>query len=286
MTEIQLTTSYGMLAIPMNKILSFTPGLDSREALDQNIKKLIETIGSEQYNDRELAKRDLIELGVAVQDELRTALAAEKNAGRIKTLKGILEKIEEESLDADENSTQTKAGLVRRDTVVTTKFSATGTISPKEFKIQSKFGQLTVKLADIQKAVRPVQQSLQITKSVDVGGQYIVQKSQLNTRITVKRGDRITIRGEGQLTMSPWGSNSRSTPDGDANQYGWYVPGIPGGALLAKIGTSGQPFKIGSKHTFTAKRSGVLYLAIGMNSGQSNSTFPGGYKAKIQLKRD
>ncbi len=285
-TEIQLTTSYGMLTIPVSKILSFTPGLDSRRSLDENIKRLIEQIGSEQFNERELAKRELTDMGVAVQDELRKALAQEKNDSRIKVIKVILEKIEEEALEADEDSRPAKVGLLRNDTVATAKFTATGKISPKEFKIQSKFGQLIVKLADIQKATRPVQQALEITKTVTVGGQYIIQKSQLSTKISVKRGDRITIRAEGQLTMSPWGSNNRSTPDGDGNQYGWYVPGIPGGALVAKIGTSGQPFKVGSKQTFTAKRSGVLYLAIGMNSSQASSTFPGGYKAKIQLKRD
>ncbi len=285
-TVIQLTTSYGMLTIPVDKILSFTPGLNSRKTLDKNIKELIEQVGSQQYNERELAKRELTDLGVAVRDEIRSALATDKNASRIKELKAILEKIDEDALEADEDSRQVKVGLVRRDTVATTKFTATGTISPNEFRIQSKFGQLTVKLADIQKATRPVQQVREITKSVTVSGQYIIQKRQLSTKFKVKRGDRITIRASGQLTMSPWGSNNRSTPDGDSNQYGWYVPGIPGGALVGKIGSNGQPFKIGSKHTFTAKRSGVLYLAIGMHSGQANSNFPGGYKAKIQLKRD
>ena len=61
---------------------------------------------------------------------------------------------------------------------------------------------------------------------------------------------------------------------------------IAGYRVLAKIGSGGQLFMIGSKQTFIAKRSGVLYLAIGMSSAQSSSKFLGGYKAKIHLKRD
>ena len=57
-----------------------------------------------------------------------------------------------QAIEAQEDSTLVQVDLVRRDTVMTTKFTATGTISPKEFKIQSKFGQLTVRLSDIQKA--------------------------------------------------------------------------------------------------------------------------------------
>ena len=285
-TEIQLTTSYGVLTIPVRKILGFTPGLDSRQSLDNRIKRLLEKVGSLEYNEREMAKRELLNLGVAVRDEIRSLLATEKNARRIRALKAILDKIEEQAAESEEESSQSQIGLVRPDTVVTSRFTARGRISPQEFTVQCKFGQLTVRLSDIQKANRPFQRAGEITKSVTVSGQYIIQKKQLNTHVSIRRGDRVSIRATGQITMSPWGSNRRSTPDGSASQFGTYMTGIPTGALVGKIGTDGQPFKIGSKHTFTAKRSGILYLAIGMSSGQVSGNFPGQYKAKIRLNRD
>lgn len=285
-TEIQLMTSYGTLTIPIQKILSLTPGLNSRPSLDDGIQLLIDKIGSLKYNERELARRGLTDLGMAVRAEIVRALATAKDPHRIRELNSILENIEQQVIEAEEEATTVQVGLVRPDTVVTSKFTATGTISPRQFKIQSKFGQLTVRLADIRKAIRPLQRAIEITKSVTVSGKYVVQKKSLNTDINVERGDRITIRASGQLTMTPWGSTSRSTPDGNASQFGQYRPGIPSGALMGKIGTGGKPFKIGSKHTFTATRSGTLYLAIGMSASQASSNFPGSYQAKIHLKRD
>ena len=89
----------------------------------------------------------------------------------------------------------------------------------------------------------------------------------------------------GNITMSPWGSNASSGPEGMPN-YGWYVNGsIPGGALVYRIGDKGQILKAGSRVSFTAKTSGTLQLAIGMMPEYSNEgyNFPGEYKAKIKV---
>ncbi len=285
-SEIQLTTSYGTLTIPVRKILSFTPGLNSRRSLDDGIRLLIETVGSLQYDERELARRGLTELGVAVRDEIVSALVTEKNARRIKELQAILERIEEHESEDQQDQAAVPSSLLRRDQVVTAKFTATGTIAPQLFKIQSKFGPLTVSMADILKAHRPRRRAMEITTSVTVSGQYIIQKKQFSTEISVMRGDRMTIRAAGELTMTPWGSAARSTPDGNASRFGLYTRGIPCGALLGRIGLGGRPFLIGSQQTFTAKRSGTLYLAIGVDSSRSGNNFPGSYQAEIRLKRD
>ena len=97
--------------------------------------------------------------------------------------------------------------------------------------------------------------------------------------------DRVTISASGTITMSPWGSNAASGPDGMPN-YGWYVPNsIPGGALVYKIGDKGQVTKAGTKTSFVAKSSGVLQLAIGMMPEYSNEgyNFPGEYKVKLKV---
>jgi hypothetical protein len=85
--------------------------------------------------------------------------------------------------------------------------------------------------------------------------------------------------------MTPWGTEYVSGPDGDANQYGLYTSGIPSGALVGRVGSNDKDFKVGSSFTFVAKRSGELLLAIGMNPGQANSAFPGGYNVRIRVDR-
>jgi len=95
----------------------------------------------------------------------------------------------------------------------------------------------------------------------------------------------VSISADGQIVMTPWGSEMVSTPEGGDN-FGAYMPQIPGGALVAKIGDSGTVFKLGSKHTFVADRSGVLQLAVAMQAqyARNNYQFPGKYDVKIRVE--
>ena len=59
--------------------------------------------------------------------------------------------------------------------------------------------------------------------------------------------------------------------------------GFPTGCLVAKIGNNGKPFRIGSKKTFTAKTSGIIYFGVSMNSSYVSHVFPGSYKVKTRV---
>ena len=75
-----------------------------------------------------------------------------------------------------------------------------------------------------------------------------------------------------------------STPDG-AQNYGWFIPGqIASGTLVGKIGNDNF-MKLGSKSTFTAQKSGVLQLAIGMQADYSENQFPGKYTVKVRVQK-
>ena len=150
--------------------------------------------------------------------------------------------------------------------------------------IQTKFGPLAVDLASIRSSNANDGQA-RIRKAVSVSGADLAGSNYKNTGVRINRGDVVAITAEGSLVMSPWGNNVTSTPEGGAN-FQWYIPNkIPGGALCGRIGTSGEEFKVGSKHSFTATRSGVLYLGVGMNSQFANQgyNFPGEYSVKIRV---
>jgi hypothetical protein len=281
--EIKVTTSFGVLTVPVTKLVSFAPGLDSREDFAAHVKSLIDRMGDPQYSNREQAEKALLGMGPGIRAEIQEHLE-DKNAEKVKNLKSLLEKLGELAEDDGESKTRP---ITRKDMVVTNQFTAAGQISPAEFEVISKFGKLTVKLADIQTLQRPTQRESELFKTVKVdGSQHIVQRGVLNTKIQLESGDRVTIKADGSISMTPWGSEYTSNPDGDGNQYGWYTPNdIPGGALLGKIGNNDKPFKIGSSHTFTAKKAGTLYLAIGMNPGQASSSFPGTYNVKIRIEK-
>ena len=83
------------------------------------------------------------------------------------------------------------------------------------------------------------------------------------TGITVRRGQTLTIRADGEIQISG-DANDRATPDGIVNQR--LDPRAPlprtfAGALIGRIG-NGQPFGIGRNATIQAPGSGALFLGI------------------------
>ncbi|HZL86979.1 MAG TPA: hypothetical protein VFB96_01270 [Pirellulaceae bacterium] len=283
-SEVAIDTQFGKLVIPIDKILSFTPGLDANTRLDEQIQALIKDLGSDDYKTREQAHKDLAAMGRKVQKELEK-FAADENAEVKRHVTEILKELEEAAEEGDDEGASVTAPLPRLDTVVTTDFTVLGRVTPAQFEIQSKYGPLTIQLADIARGEREIGERESFRKQLSITAANLAQRGFKNTGIKVQAGDRITIKAEGSLTMSPWGNNAQSGPDG-AQNYGWYIPGqIPGGALCARISDKGAPFKVGTSSTFVAKQSGVLQLAIGIQGEYANEgyQFPGEYKVRLKV---
>jgi len=272
--------------VPIDKIRSFTPGIDSNPEIAGQLNTLIEDLGGEDFKQREAAHKALLKLGPGVRKQLEPH-RKDENAERARHIQEILTAFDEMTEDVDEFEEGASQEIwIRDDTVVTTEFTIVGKISPQTFNVESKYGPLTVQLADVQMGERRQGPAAEINRRFSVAGQNLVQRSFKSAGVRINRGDRISIRAEEQVVMTPWGSNSISTPDGGAN-YGWYVNNkIPGGALVARVGTSGEIFKVGSKHTFVAKKAGTLNFAIAMQPSYSGSgyNFPGEYKIRLKIE--
>jgi hypothetical protein len=54
---------------------------------------------------------------------------------------------------------------------------------------------------------------------------------------------------------------------------------------VGRIGSAGKVFKVGSKHTMTAPKAGVLYFGIAMNPqfASQDYNFPGAYDVKVRV---
>jgi hypothetical protein len=198
----------------------------------------------------------------------------------------IMKEIEQQAEEqADDEDATPQQPWIRLDTVVTSDFTVLGRVSPKEFHITSKYGPLTIQLADIKQGEREVATRESLRRTVTVDGTNLAQRSFKNTGVKVQAGDKVSLAADGTLVMSPWGSNASSTPAGAPN-YGWYIPNqIPGGALVARVGESGPIFMVGRQSTFVAKKSGTLQLAIGMQAqfANENYAFPGQYTVKLKI---
>jgi hypothetical protein len=282
--EITVETDFGPLQVPINKIRNFHPGLDSYPAVSARLDKLIADLGGDDYATREDAHKQLVQWGLPIRALLAQASDGD-NAERKRHLTGILAELEEQAGDADDEEEPLRS-LIRRDTVETTEFTIVGRIVQQEFKVASKYGELTVKLADIDTGDRAYGAAEPINRKLSLDGTYIAQQQFKSSGIRLKAGDKVSVRADGQLIMTPWGTNYTSTPEGGTN-YGWYIPNdIPGGALVAKIGNSGKVFKVGSKFTFTAKSAGVLMFSIGMDNNYAGEgySYPGKYDVRVKVE--
>jgi hypothetical protein len=284
---VEVDTDFGRLTVPVERIVSFKPGLESSPERLAEIDGLVEKLGHDDFNTREQAQKDLVRLGMPAKREFeqRLAEAGEENAERRTRLSQILKDFEQQAEEQDEAEAQTET-WVRGDTVVTSEFTVVGKIVNQEFKIVSKYGSLDVKLGDLLLADRPIGSKPLVRRSLTVSGTNLAQTSFKTSGLRVERGDKITVRATGQIAMTPWGGGHQSTPDG-GSYYGWYRPNeIEGGSLVAKIGDSGQIFKVGSKKTFVAKQSGVIQFAMGMQDqySQQGYSFPGEYSVKIVVE--
>jgi hypothetical protein len=283
--EITVETQFGKLVVPIEKIRSFSPGLDSFPELSAQIVEKIKLLGSDDYKTREQAHKDLSAMGVKVRHELEKFIADE-NVEIKRHVGEILKEFEEASEEqADDEEGQAEKPWIRLDTVVTTDFTVVGKVAPTDFKVNSKYGDLNVKLADVRMAERDASVKESFRRNLTVAGENLAQRSFKSTGVRVQAGDKITFKAEGSIVMSPWGSNASSGPDGAPN-YGWYIPNqIAGGTLVGRIGEKGQIFKVGRSSTMVAKSSGVVQLAIGMQGDYAGDgyQFPGEYRVKVKI---
>jgi hypothetical protein len=282
---IEVETQFGSLKVPVDKITSFTPGLDSQTDRMESLKKLIEELGDKSYSTRDKAEKKLLMMGTKIRGELllhRTDKNAERR-NRVQKLLATIDEMAEDDPQPVENATNSQPWR-RLDTVVTRPFTLAGRIQQKQFTLNSKYGKLNIALADIHRVERPRSGREAYRRSVEVAGTNIAPRQFKNSHVAVQVGDRVTIKSDGVLRMTPWGSSAVSTPDGAPN-YGWYINAkIPSGALVMRVGNTGEVLKIGSKHSFTAKKAGTLHFGIGMNASYVNHSFPGAYNLKIRVQ--
>lgn len=284
-SEIEVETPFGKLVVPIDRIRSLKPGLDSYPKVLAELDAQIKSLSSDDYKTREQAHKDLAAMGMKIRKELER-YAADDNAEIKRHVGEILKELDEHAEQAaDDEGATVEQPWIRLDTLVTTDFTVVGKVSPQEFQITSKYGPLTIQLADVQKGERETAVRESLRRNVTVEGANIAQRSFKTSGVRVQAGDKITLKADGNIVMSPWGSNAATGPDGAPN-YGWYVPNqIPGGALVARIGDKGTIFKVGKQTTFVAKNSGVLQFAIGIQAEYANEgyQYPGQYQVKLKV---
>lgn len=281
---LPIETEFGNLVVPIESIERFAPGLQSHPDLEKQINALIQQLGHDDAGRRDAAQAQLINFGPGLIDELRTHMDT-PDAERKLRLEAVIEGLYEQQMDSmsmDQGPQAPQPSLVRLDEITTDAFTMAGQITQEQFEIRSKFGNLNVALGDIMAAERITSVLPEVRRSIEIKGSDIAGMNYKNTGIRINRGDRVIIQADGQITMTPWGRNTVSGPDGMPNN-GMYNGNIPFGALCGRVGDSGEEVMIGSRSNFTAQRAGTLYLGFAMQANWANQQFPGTYNVRIRV---
>ncbi|MEM9416199.1 MAG: hypothetical protein AAGA29_12100 [Planctomycetota bacterium] len=281
---LPVDTEFGRLVVPIDSILSFAPGLNAHPVLAQRIDTLIEQLASPNAAQRDVAQAELISFGPGLIDELLQH-AEDPDDERKLRIAAVLEAfydMQSDPMAFDDAGDEKGPSLTRLDQVVTDGFTIAGAIAIPTFEIQSKFGMLTVNLGDIESAGIVTTAIPEVRRTVEVTATDMTRVAEKNTGIRLNRGDRVVIRAEGQITMSPWGNNAIATPDG-CGQCGNYAGNIMMGSLLGRVGDSGSDILVGSNHTFTADRSGTFYLSFALQPNWGRQQFPGKFTVRIRV---
>jgi hypothetical protein len=286
---IEIDTEFGRLSVPVVRVRAFRPGLESFPEMSKKISAHVENLGSNDFKVREEAQKELLAMGLPIRAELRQH-AGDSNSERVRRIRDILAKLDELAEESDDPTVGEQAWL-RGDAIETDEFKVVGKIVPQSFTMESKYGTLAVKLGDIRNAKRETEEeAVEIRKVFSVEGQYIAQVQYKDSKIRVQRGDRVNITADGRITMSPWGTNAQTGPDGATNYGQGNVGGqtFPGGTLVGKIGNNGKIIKIGSRANFVADAAGTLQFGVVVHNSYARRgySYPGQYDLKIRVDRD
>ncbi|MFI4860863.1 MAG: hypothetical protein ACIAXF_09310 [Phycisphaerales bacterium JB063] len=279
---LPVDTEFGRLVVPIDSIKSFAPGLNAHPALAQRIDTLIEQLASPNAAQRDRAQADLISYGPGLIPEMQkyTDDADDERKLRVAAVLEELYSMEGDPMAFDDGNEG--PSLARLDQVVTDGFTIAGAIAVPTFEIESKFGMLTVNLGDIESAGIVTNAIPEVRRTVDVDATNMTRVAEKSTGIRLQRGDRVIIRAEGNITMTPWGNGAVATPDGCA-QCGNYAGNILMGALIGRVGDNGSDILVGSSHTFTADRAGMFYLSFALQPNWGRQQFPGKFSVRIRV---
>lgn len=279
--SIIMSTDFGDLEIPISRIVSMKPGLQSYPEVQAKLQELVEKLGGDDYEQREAAQKELVGYGAKITRFLNS-LTDDGNSERQRRLGLVRKSIEELQEGMEEEEGGKEEVWIPGDTITTDTFTVVGRIKSDEFKMASKYGALTVGLGDIALGTREISTREIIRKSLDVNAANFMQRQPANTKIKVKRGDKITITVEGSFNLAPW--SQECGPDGNA-QFGTYLGKFALGSVIAKIGDNTME-QVGASKTFVAKSSGTLTLGIAMMDNFVNSGYDwgGGYKVKVKVE--
>jgi hypothetical protein len=278
---LEVETQYGTLKIPRDQLVRIRLARRIDAALRERIGQLIAELGHDDFDKRDAATKAIGEIGIPALDFLRKAAKSpnEEVKNRASILIGQIEEKAVAKGPEGEDSLPEISGS--EDEVSTARMTVRGSIPAEELVIESRYGDLRVRLADLSGIV--FRRSAASAARIDLPSQNNPPGNWLDTKIDVEKGERLKIEATGQVSVRNYGIIAG--PDGNREWSGNSFGNFPMLSVVGKIGKRGQPFLIGNGYSGKSRGSGRLYLGV-----VAFSPYPGGaagsYQVKVQVSGD
>jgi hypothetical protein len=257
--------------VPSKAIRRIEFGHRLSDEQSQKLENALKRLTSNNFQDRETAGKELIEMGRAAYPAL---LAAAKNTDldTTKRLDEVLKTIKQK-VPAEQLRTRTT------DMIYTDEFTIVGTIDASTVKARTEhFGDVTIKILDL-RSVLSTGGTGEVNVKVDAVAYGTNNTSWMDSGYTVNPEAKFVVNASGEVDL--YGNQQPGQyitgPEGNRNvgRQGVHMPGT----LVGKIGEDGAVFVIGRKYEGTSSTEGKLYLRIIPLNGSGGST--GNYQVKI-----
>jgi len=294
---VAVTTKYGKLTVPLADLRRVELGFRYPDGVEARLTAAIEKLAAPAYLDREEAAKEVRELKQYAGPALKRAAAdddAERRTRAAALLQVVRREVPAERVDAKDF-----------DTVETADFTVRGRIDSPSVKVRTRqFGEAVVKLAEVRqfRAVAVAAPTGEI--AVDAATHSKLNWSMwLDTEVEVAANAPLEITATGTIDqwpqepgryMSGPAGNGNPAPNQQGNIRVVMVlnqqmqnRGMPqgmvlSGALIGRIGPTGQPFVIGASLTQPRwSDAGRLYLQIAP-SHWGNDNAAGSYRVKVK----
>jgi hypothetical protein len=280
--NIEVATKYGKLSVPSKDIRRIEFGAHLADGLGQKIEGLVQDLGSKSFQDREAAGKRLLALGPKAYAALSTAALGtdlEVSHRAQALIKKLKDQFTAQELVVREN-----------DLIQTVEFPIVGrVVSPALRTRTAYFGEPEIQVSQL-RSIRWVGQGGREVVTVDAAkngnGQW------LETTVEVSAGEHLSIRATGEVDLQPGNPGNAVCGPAGFNQGG-FVGGRGGfaggglnrrqlaGALLGRIGETGEIFLVGNHYQGRAPQGGKLRLQISPSPFGAGAT--GSYRVTIHL---
>lgn len=287
--KLDVATAYGMLSIPSNDVRAIDFGLHFPPGVEAKITQAVKNLGGENFRERDLASKTLVELGpysypAAFEASRTSELEVSRRA------KEVVKQLEAKHPKKDLKT-------ATEDRVITPGFTIVGRIMTATIKAKAElFGEIDLPVAKMRtmRSMAGLGQDIEVT--IDAA-KYANQGQWMDTEFTVDGRSAIIVTAKGLVDTWPQqGGNYIVGPNGlQGRNMGMAMPAVPGrkigraisgqqfgGMLIGKIGEDGEPFTLGERYEGTPETAGKLYLHIGPSPWNAQST--GTYDVKIARK--